>query len=333
LHNLLYEDTIRAPSGRSYFNFLPHYSYYFPDNYCLIFRAFGTTIYMMKENQSSITASGIAVARAVESGKPVGVRICYDPYAVKFINPLFYRFMRLFIDTGYAEAAGKGVMGFLVARCRYMDDLLSEIFEVGLKQLVVLGAGYDSRAYRFSYLNQAVKVFEVDHPATQQIKMKKVRAALGDLPEHVTYVGIDFNKDTLEQRLPECGYDEHVKTLFIWEGMVMYLSADAVDRTLGFIVQHSGPGSQVVFDYIYTALLDGTVRHGEVSRMHRAQRFSGEGLTFAIPEGGIRGILEQRGFTNVIDITSDELHTRYFTGPNAKRKVAWGYGIALAEVR
>jgi methyltransferase (TIGR00027 family) len=192
----------------------------------------------MKERQSSITGSGIAVARAVESEKPDGVRICYDPYAAKFLNPLFYRFMRLFIDTGYAERAGPGVQGFLVARCRYMDDTLQNYLESGLEQLVIHGAGYDSRAYRFGNLKQGVKVFEVDHPATQQIKMKKVRSVLGSLPAHVTYVGIDFNRDSLEQQLPECGFKEQLKTLFIWEGVVMYLGAQAVDSTLSFIAQH-----------------------------------------------------------------------------------------------
>src|SRR5512136_1502203 len=111
----------------------------------------------MKQNQSSITAAGIAVAQAVESSKPEGMRICYDPYAVKFLNALFYRFMRLFIDTGYAERTGGGVLGFLVARCRYIDDTLQEMISQGLQQLVIMGAGYDSRAYRFDGLKNGVK--------------------------------------------------------------------------------------------------------------------------------------------------------------------------------
>ncbi len=97
----------------------------------------------MKENQSSITTSGIAAARAVESGKPEGVRICHDPYAAKFLNPLVYRFMRFFIDTGYAEHSKPGVTGFLVVRCCSMDDTLQNCLEAGLQQLVILGAGYD----------------------------------------------------------------------------------------------------------------------------------------------------------------------------------------------
>ncbi len=287
----------------------------------------------MKEKQSSITASGIAVARAVESDKPIGVRVCSDPYAARFLNPWFYRFMRLFIDSGYAEWAGPGVQGFLVARCRYIDDLLDDCLKAGLQQLVILGAGYDSRAYRFDLLKHGVQAYEVDHPATQQVKIKKVRQIFGELPAQVTFVGVDFNRETLEQRLLSSGFDEDKKSFFIWEGVVMYLTPEAVDGTLRFIRQHSAPGSQVVFDYIYSALLDGSVRHGEVSRMRRARRFSGEGLTLSIPEGKAQEFLEQRGFSSVKDMPSEALHERYFTGPNARRKVAWGYGIVSGEVK
>lgn len=286
----------------------------------------------MKSSQSSITAAGIAVVRAVETSKPEGQRVCFDPYAARFLNPLFYRVMRLFIDTGYAERTGQGIQGFLVARCRYMDDILEACLEQGLQQLVILGAGYDSRAYRFKKLESGVKVFEVDHPGTQRVKMKKVRAVLGELPGYVTYVSLDFNRENLGDRLAAGGYDEHMRTLFIWEGVVMYLTQPAVEDTLSFIVKYSGSGSQVVFDYIYSALLDGSVKHGEISRMRRVRIVSGEGLTFSIPEGKLPEFLLELGFKRVKDISSEELHQRYFTGINARRKVACGYGIALAEV-
>ncbi len=294
---------------------------------------FRNTIYMMKDNQSSITAAGIAVARAVESEKPQGERICYDPWAARLLNPLFYRFMRFFIVTGYTDRSGPGVTGFLVARCRYMDDILLECIENGMQQLVVLGAGYDSRAYRITQLKNGVRVFELDHPATQKQKIEKVKSILGNLPEHVTYVAIDFTAQSLGDRLIESGYDEHQKTLFIWEGVVMYLSLPAVEDTLGFIVNHSAPGSQVVFDYIYTALLNGSVTHGEIKRMRRARPISGEGLTFSIAEGTAQVFLEGQGFNKVKDIPSGELHKRYFTGANASRKVTWGYGIIVGEVK
>ena len=112
----------------------------------------------------------------------------------------------------------------------------------------------------------------------------------------------------------------------------MYLSSASVEGLLAFISHHSGPGSQVIFDYIHSALLDGTVKHGEVSRMRRMRLVSGEGLTFSIPEGKVKEFLESKGFTNVVDIDGAGLHERYFTGMNAKRKIAGGYGIASAEV-
>ncbi|MGE5123930.1 MAG: SAM-dependent methyltransferase, partial [Acidobacteriaceae bacterium] len=186
----------------------------------------------MKEKRSSLTAAGIAVVRAIESEKPDGLRICYDPYASRLLDPLFFRFMRIFIDIGYAERGGPGVQGFLVARCRFIDDLLQASLENGLQQLVILGAGFDSRAYRFEQLKYGVKVFEVDHPATQQVKMKKVKAILGELPAHVTYTSIDFEGETLEKCLLGSGYDEALMTLFIWEGVVMYLSTQSVEGTL-----------------------------------------------------------------------------------------------------
>jgi methyltransferase (TIGR00027 family) len=286
----------------------------------------------VKRTQSSITAAGIAVARAVESEKPDSVRICYDPYAVKFLHPIFYQFTRFFIVSGYTDRNGAGVTGFLVARCRTMDELLQENLDEGLQQLVILGAGYDSRAYRFEQLKKGVKVFEVDHPATQAIKMKKVESIFKKLPKYVTYVSIDFTQETLGDKLQENGFNEGMKTLFIWEGVVMYLNQQAVESTLDFIVHHSGSGSQVIFDYIYTSLLDGSVRHGEVSRMRRARRFSGEGLTFSFTEAAVADFLHARGFTQVTDLSSKDLHQRYFHGPNAKRKVAWGYGIASGVV-
>ena len=92
--------------------------------------------------------------------------------------------------------------------------------------MVILGAGLDARAYRFEEL-KSIKVFEVDHPASQASKIEKVRRVFGELPAHVTYVAVDFNTQTLEKRLPECGYDETRRTLFIWQGVTQYLTPDS----------------------------------------------------------------------------------------------------------
>ncbi len=286
----------------------------------------------MRQNQSSLTALGIAIARAVESEKPEDERICYDPYARSFASSWLYPLTRLFIDIGYAERRGPGVLGFLIARERYIDDALIANLETGLQQVVILGAGFDSRAYRIEGLKGGVKVFEVDHPATQQDKLERLRKIFGKIPEHVTYVPVDFNTQRLEERLPESGYQSGLKTFFIWQGVSMYLTPEAVDATLAFVVHSSSPGSGIVFDYLYQSILDGAQKHGEISGMRRYRFMTGEGLTFGIPEGTVERFLKERGFSQVRDVNSADLKQAYFTGKNARRKVVSGYGIALGII-
>ena len=286
----------------------------------------------MRGNQSSLTAAGIAIARAIESVKPAQERICCDPYARRFAPGWLYALTALFVKIGLTERRGPGVMGFLAARERYIDDVLQGFLEDGLQQLVILGAGYDSRTYRFDGLKGQVEVFEVDHPATQADKLAKLQDIFKTLPAHVTYVPVDFNSQTLEQCLPESGYDPTQKTLFIWQGVTEYLTAAAVDDTLRFVVKHSAAGSAIVFDYIYRQVLDGVQKHAEVSNMRRYRFMTGEGLTFGIEEGTVAAFLEKRGFSQVRDMDATGLKQAYFTGSNAGRKIASGYGIAVAMI-
>jgi methyltransferase (TIGR00027 family) len=285
----------------------------------------------MRRNQTSLTALGIAVLRATEMEKPAQERICSDPLARKFIPAWFYHFMKLFITSGYAEWRGAGIIGFILARCRYMDDLLCEGLSQGLQQLVILGAGFDSRAYRFAQLKTGVNVFEVDHPATQQAKIKRLREILppGELPDFVQFVPLDFTRDTLEVGLPKCGYSDRLKTLFIWEGVTMYLDPASLDNTLSFVARHAASGSAIVFDYMYRGVLDGRIQgHSEVSSMRRYRGVSNEVLSFGIEEGQIEPFLKARGFKQVVNVSGSELRARYFTGKNAARKVSQGYAIA-----
>ena len=287
----------------------------------------------MRKNQSSLTAIGIAIVRGIESEKPEERRICYDPYASQLVSPFLYKFVRFFDKIGYSEIKGPGVMGFLTVRERHIDEYLKACLRDGLEQLVILGAGLDARAYRFDELKKGIRVFEVDHPASQATKLEKLKQVFGSQPAHVTFVGIDFNTQSLGQRLAESGYDEGLKTLFIWQGVTQYLTPEAVDSTLAFIAECSGPGSAVIFDYMYPTLLDGTIKRGEVANMRSKRWVSNEMMTFGIPEGKVGEFLEQRGFTQVQDADAEYLHATYFTGENAKRTVAYGYAIASAVVK
>lgn len=285
----------------------------------------------MRRNQSSITAMGIAIARGVESEKPAGERICYDPFARQFVPGWLYSVLGFFIKSGYTEMRGPGVNGFLIARERYIDDVLADYLNDGLQQLVILGAGFDSRPYRFDLAGQ-VKTFEVDHPVTQAEKIARLKKIFGSLPEHVRFIPIDFTIQKLADRLLSSDYDPGLKTLFIWQGVTMYLTSEAVDATLSFVVNHAASGSGIVFDYLYQAALDGTQKQIEVRNMRRYHFLTGEGLTFGIPEGYVEGFLLSRGFRDVLDVNAAYLRAAYFSGKNEKRKIVGGYGIVVGRV-
>src|SRR5262249_6887035 len=120
-------------------------------------------------------------------------------------------------------------------------------------------------------------------------------------------------------------------TLFIWQGVTMYLTAEGIDSTLAFIVNHSGPGSAVIFDYLYNEALQDTSRRA-IRMMRRSAQASGEGFLFGIDEGQIEPFLTRRGFRDVHNADAADLKRLYFTGPNARRAPMTGVAIASARV-
>jgi methyltransferase (TIGR00027 family) len=134
-------------------------------------------------------------------------------------------------------------------------------------------------------------VFEVDHPATQALKMNRLKNVIDPLPDHVIFIPIDFNTQTPEERLHANGYDEPGKTLFIWQGVTGYLTPEGIDSTLTSIANHSGPGSAVIFDYFTNEALHGP----EVKKIRLLMRAIGEEIIFGIDEDQIEPFLTQLG--------------------------------------
>jgi methyltransferase (TIGR00027 family) len=281
----------------------------------------------MKQQQSSSTAEGMALVRAIEASRPEGKRICYDPIARSLINGFSYTMSKLVIDSGlYTRLAG-GTIEFITARERYFDDFLKACLSEGFDQVVILGAGFDTRAYRIAGIEKT-RVFEVDHPAIQEAKLKRLKKVIDPLPGHVSFVPVDFNIQTLAERLIASGYNEQGKTLFIWQGVTMYLTAEGVDSTLAFIGNHSRLGSAVIFDYFTNEFLRGP----EVKKIRRLMRVIGEEHIFGIDQGQLEPFLTRRGFRDVRNADVEELKRRYFTGPNAGRMLSKGVDIASASV-
>jgi methyltransferase (TIGR00027 family) len=293
----------------------------------------------MAENikkEPSKTAETIAVVRMSESRKPEDERICHDPHAIRFVSQAVLDFAAHYPDKYKAfisrnERLVPGASNSIVARVRYFDDVVKSSIGDGLEQLVILGAGYDTRAYRIEGLSK-IKVFEIDHPATQSIKIEKITEIFGSLQDHVTYVPTDLEVDEFGQRLLENGYNKSMKTLFIMEGLLMYLSPEIVEEILSFIVHNSGNGSAILFDYIPLSVVDGTCELEAGQNWQKGVTDAGEPFKFGIKEGSTESFLTQRGFTKIRNVTSKDYKRAYFYGKNEDREVNRLSSFAYAVV-
>jgi len=209
--------------------------------------------------------------------------------------------------------APPGIYEYVLARTKLLDEIFLDALKDSVSQIVLLGAGMDTRALRFSSRNNGTKIFELDIPTTQRPKIKILNRKGVALPEELVFVPIDFNKQSLSEVLSAAGYQGDQRSLFLWEGVTMYLSSEAVDSTLAFIRDSGAEGSTVVFDYITASVLRRENRYyGEKEIFERVSR-AGEGWTFGIEEGAIEEFLSERGFRLNAHYTPPDLEKAYLT--------------------
>jgi methyltransferase (TIGR00027 family) len=206
-----------------------------------------------------------------------------------------------------------GIHEYVLARTKLLDEVFLDALDRGFSQVVLLGAGMDTRALRFQDRNQGTTIFELDIHATQRYKRELYKRKKTALPAELVLVPIDFNKQRLADVLTEAGYQEKQKTLFLWEGVTMYLEPEAVDGTLAFIRSSAAEGSIVVFDYVYASVLrrENTL-YGEQGIFDTVAR-TGEGWTFGIEAGAIESFLTERGFKVLSHHTPSDLEAAYLT--------------------
>lgn len=200
---------------------------------------------------------------------------------------------------GLMDRAYPGAYLWNISRTKYYDQALMRALVAGARQLVILGAGFDTRAYRFKHLLNGTPVFEVDHPGTSAWKRQRLERIFGRVPEHVRYVATDFDAEPIETVLARAGFDPAQRTFFMWEGVSMYLSAAAVDRTLALVTK-AAPGSSIAFDYADAHGLHRPERcYGAVEHVRYVER-RGEPFRFAIEPAHIDAFLAERGL-HVVD--------------------------------
>lgn len=292
-----------------------------------------------KRGSAASTAEGAALVRAAGATEPDEKVRNPDYMAAGFVGgglrlPALVKVpgLRRLVPR-IIERMMPGLYYFETARTLHIDAVVRAEMGEGVAQLVILGAGYDSRAYRMTDDLGRARVYEVDHPAMSAIKRDKVRSLVGDPPANLAYVEIDFTRDELGELLAAHGHDRDQPTLYVWSGVAPYLPEDAVRKVLAFVGSHPSPATSILFDYCYRELIEGDDSyHGAPELLAQVSKV-GEPLRSGIPRGKTEEYLAELGLRVESDLGPDDAMERYLrrTDGSVHGRPLGGGGFAHAR--
>jgi methyltransferase (TIGR00027 family) len=297
----------------------------------------------------SRTSIYVAAGRAVGAREPdpsarnpdyLAEKLLGDPARIDLDHPAV-RALGQSYDEAMKNVEVVSHVRMMTVRTRFVDDALARGVAGGASQVAILGAGFDTRAYRCREQLARTRVFEVDRPATQTLKRRRVQETLGDPPPNLTYVPVDFERENLPDVVKAHGLDLNQRTFFILEGVTMYLPEEAVRSTLRFVAAHP-PGSGIVFDFVYSTMIDMLARI-DVAAVPKAvrpfvERFleltRDEPWVFGLPVGGEREYLRELGLElgEVLTIGGEESLRRYVTKADGTQVGAQAMAEAMARM-
>jgi methyltransferase (TIGR00027 family) len=279
----------------------------------------------MKDGHPSRTAEGVARRRAAHQvlDHPT---IFDDPVALRIVGR---RAADLERDPSEQTPAARRLRAFMAARSRFAEDDLTRAVDRGVRQYVVLGAGLDTFAYRNPYPPGRLRVFEVDHPATQAWKRAKLAEAGIDLPADLTFTPVDFERQALADGLVCAGYDTAGPTFFSWLGVTPYLTIDSILTTLRLVA--AAPGNTIVFDYSIAHSALGEGARASYAALSARVAAVGEPFRTTFDPAGLIAELRAMGFAHVENLMPDAIDARYFAGRTDDLRVG-GLG-ALVSAR
>jgi methyltransferase (TIGR00027 family) len=220
---------------------------------------------------------------------------------------------------------------WVCVRARFAEDIVEQAAGAGVRQYVILGAGLDSFAYRHNDLLDRLRVFEVDHPATQRWKRQRLAELGVDSPASLVFAPVDFERQTLREGLEEAGFDFRQRAVFSWVGVTMYLTLDAIDATLAAMAGCRA-GTRVVLTYNQPpAALSGTTAQVAAAFAGIAAEM-GEPFVSRFLPGEIGELLRKHGFGDIVDFGPDEARATYFHG-RADVEIAGAQRLIAATVR
>ena len=261
----------------------------------------------MQPATPSRTALRVAMRRAAHQlfDRPL---VFEDPIAVSILGARYAEEIKR-TPLHPSRAASTSLRASIIARSRYAEDNLRRAVNAGVSQYVLLGAGLDTFAYRNPY--PSLRVFEVDHPATQAWKCELLTENRITIPTSITYVPVDFEHESLVDRLEESGFDSKTPAFFAWLGVIPYLTLSAFRATIAFIAVQAA-GSGVVFDYAQPRAVLPAMEQREFDSLAARVKLAGEPFQlFFTPEQMAH---ELSAFRSIEDIGAAEITARYFTG-------------------
>ena len=265
----------------------------------------------MHEAQPSRTALRVALRRAahqVHDAKPL---VFDDPLAVRILGKPYQQELARTPD-GANRPFSAALRSFMVARARLAEDTLAAaVRDLNARQYLVLGAGLDTFACRNPYPH--VRVFEVDHPATQAWKLQMLNAAQITPPPSAAFVPVDFETDSLRAKLKSAGFDEHLPTVTAWLGVIPYLTSEAFRATLRVLARFV-PGSEIVFDYSQPREALPPLEQLMHDSLSARVALAGEPFQLFFTPAQLAEELDWLGLRVVADLDSAALTQRFFTG-------------------
>ncbi|MFA5558570.1 MAG: SAM-dependent methyltransferase [Methanofastidiosum sp.] len=249
----------------------------------------------------------------------------------KYMSPIVrFPLTRSFLMN---RLAPKGMYEYVIARTKYIDEVFRNAMNDNFDQILIFGAGFDSRGIRFTADKSKIKIFELDAPPTQRAKIKQYKNRKIEIPNNLIFIPIDFEKETLVQKLSDAGFKKGKRSLFILEGLLMYLQENSVDETFKIIGEYAGKGSIIVFDYVHLSVLKNSKEFYGQKEILKMVSDANEMWTFGLEEYKINDFLNRYDFKLKENNDSKKLENKYFkdfSGAIAS-KINETHCIAMAE--